>query len=329
MLEKKKIPKAAKTLLTDSYIDDIFGGGETLEEIISLKNDLIRLLNLGGFELRKWSSNDPRILADLPCMHLSNNSLTFENEQGSSTLKVLGLKWNAKDDYFFFNVVTLNKHCTKRNMLSELSRIYDPLGFLAPVSFLAKRLIQELWKQNLDWDQTPSEDVVRSWKRYTSELPLLREFRLPRQVVKLPFTSCEIHGFCDASESGYSAVIYFRIFDPTLSQSHIFFVCSKTKVAPLKRITIPRLELCAAVLLTKLFRYVVKSYEDKMSFSNSFAWSDSQVALSWIKGGAHKWKVFVSNRVAFIQEILPAPCWRYVESQSNPADIATDRKSVV
>ncbi|XP_050295689.1 uncharacterized protein LOC126735663 [Anthonomus grandis grandis] len=131
-----------------------------------------------------------------------------------------------------------------------------------------------------------------------------------------------MHGFCDSSEKAYAAVVYFRIitYDDNVQT---YLLCSKSRVAPLKTISIPRLELCSAVLLADLMSSVKKALADSINISSLFAWTDSTVALSWIKSSPHKWTTFVSNRVSYIQEKLSADCWAHVRSENNPADCAT------
>ncbi|KAJ8981431.1 hypothetical protein NQ317_015633 [Molorchus minor] len=272
------------------------------------------------FELRKWSSNDPSFLSIFPESHLSMNPLSFDREENS--LMVLGLQWSPPKDCFLFHIVSVKRTCTKRHVLSELAKVFDPLGIIAPVIFFTKHLIQRMWISGAEWDDPPSEDICRAWSQYQSELPLLSQICLPRRLILDNFTCLEIHGFSDASSHGYGAVIYFRVCDE-LGNFSTFFVCAKSKVAPLKRISISRLELCAALLLAKLISFVCKVYETRLKFNQVYAWSDSQIALSWIKSSPHRWKTFVSNRVSAIQDRIDPTCWYYVESQNNPADPAS------
>ncbi|KAJ8949758.1 hypothetical protein NQ318_005081, partial [Aromia moschata] len=148
--EKSKFPTAARILSEYTFVDDIVSGSSTLESACRLKQDLISLLSKGGFELRKWASNNPDLLTDLPISHLSNDPLSLET-----------------------SVTPIDRSCTKRHMLSELARIFDPLGFLAPITFFNKYIIQLLWTLGLDWDQSPPNDVLLLWDRYKRELPFI------------------------------------------------------------------------------------------------------------------------------------------------------------
>ncbi|KAJ8976734.1 hypothetical protein NQ317_004285 [Molorchus minor] len=146
------------------------------------------------------------------------------------------------------------------------------------------------------------------------ELSLLSKLQICRQLITESYLHCELHGFCDASEKGFAAVVYFRVL---VDQTNIktFF----SKVAPLKRVTLPRLELCAAVLLSDLLDSVKNTYNDKINFT----WTDSSVTLAWIKSSPHRWHTFVSNRISHIQDKV-SPCqWFHVMSHDNPADCAS------
>lgn len=319
--EKQHFDRATEILLSDVYVDDLVTGCSSLEEALTLQNDLISLLAKGGFALRKWTSNHPLLLKDIPNEHRYQQALSFEDEENVG-IKILGLKWLPSNDSFSYNVETLDRPCTKRTVLSELARIYDPLGFLTPLSFFAKHIVQYLWSLGLEWDQTPPPDVLSRWNQYKRELPILSSYHIPRHIKPYHYLSCDLHGFCDSSEKGYAAVTYVRFVSQD-DKIGIFFICAKSKVAPLKRISLPRLELCAAVLLSNLIAFVVKIYAEKLHFNNIFAWSDSSVVLSWIRSSPHRWKTFVSNRISHIQERVSPASWHHIRSSENPADCAS------
>lgn len=317
--EKDNFPRAAKVLKHDTYIDDIVTGCLSVEDAISLQNELTLLLQKGGFELHKWATNKPEVLSHLPAASINPASLSLDSDE---VTKVLGLCWQPSSDTFTYKVTPNELSCTKRHILSELARVFDPLGFLTPVTFSIKYLIQKLWVLGLDWDDTPPSEIVRVWTRYKNELPLLSNFHLPRLIDfdKTVNSSLELHGFCDSSERGYAAITYLRTYRN--DGYFIYFICSKSRVAPLKTISIPRLELCAAVLLAELIEFVLNTYT-QISFNKIYCWTDSTVALSWIKSHPHRWKTFVSNRVSFIQERVDPQDWHHVGSAQNPADIAS------
>lgn len=317
--EKHNFPYAAKVIFSDIYVDDVVTGCSSLEEAITLQSQLQGLLKSGGFDLRKWSSNNPIVLDSIPPSLRQTNCQSFDTVD--SFQKVLGMNWNPSSDSFSYKIETIERCCTKRSILSEVARIFDPLGLLAPLTLFAKHLIQVLWTQGLSWDEAPSADICSRWSQYKRELPCLAQLELPRRIIMDKYQSCELHGFCDASLTGYACVVYFRV---TLNDGsvRIFFVCAKSKVSPLKRITIPRLELCAALLLSDLVHFVCQTYVN-IVFNKIYAWSDSTVALTWIKSSPHQWKTFIANRVTQIQEKISPQNWYHINGTDNPADCAS------
>ncbi|XP_030765371.1 uncharacterized protein LOC115889501 [Sitophilus oryzae] len=317
-----KYPEASKILDMDRYVDDIISGCDSLSLAIKIQRDLISILEHSGFELRKWTSNSSDFLSQLSPNECKMDSSLPLNINSLSSSKVLGLNWNPSTDEFFFDSPALsltNKICNKRNILSQLASIFDPCGMLVPLTLHLKLIIQDLWKLGINWDDPAPNNIATSWHQLVQELPCIFSLKVPRYFLTLKYLSLEVHGFCDASEKGYCAVIYFRIILPDNSVK-TNFVCAKGKVAPLKKISIPRLELCAALLLTRLIDFVRTSLSNKLINVSTIAWSDSMVVLHWLKSEPYKWNTFVSNRVSQIQEKLPPPCWRHVVSKDNPAD---------
>ncbi|XP_071577995.1 uncharacterized protein [Temnothorax nylanderi] len=314
---KASYPLAAAILEESVYVDDVVASVDSEEEARELQQQLQALLGAAGFELRKWASSHPSILANLSPQLCSRSLLSFESPE-EQFLKVLGLRWYPQTDDFGFQVHPLDRDCTKRTILSELARIFDPLGFLTPLTFATKRLIQQLWTLKLRWDDRPPSEICTKWERYKSELPALASIRVPRTIAANTVIRRELHGFCDASKQGYRAVIYIRTV--TASGVVIRMLSAKSRVAPLKAITLPRLELCAAVSLSDLFEYVRSILRAKVVIDDTYAWSDSEVTLAWIRSAPHRWKTFVRNRVARIQSSKDISRWGKVDTKCNPAD---------
>ncbi|XP_047985759.1 uncharacterized protein LOC125225987 [Leguminivora glycinivorella] len=275
--EGTEYPRAAEVLKRDIYVDDVVTGAESVESALDLQSQVIKILEKGCFELRKWSSNCPRLLESLDPAHCHNKTLSFDSEP-TSPVKVLGMEWNPSTDAFTFTVNPLHEKCTKRNILSELARIFDPLGFLTPLTLSFKRIIQDLWTLGLDWDVVAPPNINQSWLRYRTDLELLSSLEIPRFILSTKPCSVQLHGFCDASEAGYSAVIYFRIEhgDGSIT-THL--IMSRCKVSPLKRTSIPRLELCAAVLLTDLVVHVKEIYDRDIKFEDVFCWTKYRLVI--------------------------------------------------
>ena len=172
---------------------------------------------------------------------------------------------------------------TKRVLVSSVARVFDVLGWCSPAIILLKILLQRLWERNLEWDEPVPGEIEQTWKKWHEELPDLREHVIARPYFpkQVEITSMELHGFCDASEVAYSSVLYLRAIDSE-GDVHISLVMAKTKVAPIKRLSIPRLELCGGVVLSKILSHVADTLE--IPSANVFAWTDSQVVLGWLQG---------------------------------------------
>lgn len=315
-----KYPQAAQILKTQFYVDDLISGNNSLEAAKCNQESLINLLKGGGMNLRKWSSNEPELLRNLSEDQISQqNIFDFKDEE---TMKTLGLGWNPKNDVFIFNwsFDKDNKELTKRSLLSQISKLYDPLGWLSPVTVSAKLLFQKVWLSKLNWDDVLPEELQNEWLKIKTELPLINNIKINRWVGCVT-KRIELHGFCDASEKAYGCVIYSRVTNEN-GKIEITLLTAKTRVVPVARkISLPRLELCGALLLTQLMDKVKKSLSDYDV--TTYAWCDSKVTLAWIQGDNKKWEKYVANRVEKIKHVIQPHQWQHVKSELNPADYAS------
>lgn len=315
--ERQTYPVAARVVLSDFYVDDLITGCDSSDEAVVLRNELCSLMSCGGFELRKWSSNCERTMRTIPeVMRESVQPLRLDED---APIKTLGLLWYPAADCFAFKVATPvgAGRVTKRSILSAVARLFDPLGLLSPSIIVAKMMIQQLWTLGVAWDEDVPDPLHGAWTRYHTSLPELERMQFPRWIGARHGATLQLHGFADASESAYGGVVYVRCVMPD-GQVRVSLLTAKTKVAPLQQVTLPRLELCAAVLVSKLLRSVMATYG--LDAADCVLWSDSQVTLSWIRKAPRTWKTFVANRVSAIQSIVPPTRWRYVPSAENPAD---------
>lgn len=316
-------PLAAELLNNQLYVDDFLGGDNKICDALVIRNQLIDLLRGGGFNLRKFASNDQRLIQDLPQHLLSQKVLNFKDAE---TNKTLGVTWNPRMDHFTFqlklNTDDNNKIHTKRSLLSDLSKIYDPLGWLAPITAKAKIIFQQAWAMNTTWDEPLPHNIQKEWDSFKRELHHINNITISRWLGNTE-KSFELHGFCDASEKAYSSVVYCKTTDNN-GQQIVRIVTAKTKLAPLnKLITLPRLELCAALLLSRLIKKIIDSLNYQSGQTKIFSWTDSMVVLGWLQGDVSRWKTYVANRVTKILEILPIECWHHVKSNDNAADCAS------
>lgn len=317
--EQTNYPMASRIAKEDFYVDDLLSGASTIQEAVNIRNELINLLNSGKFKLRKWSCNCEHVLKDMPEDYKEFGSRSISDE----TIKTLGIWWNPTTDNFEFklNLLGNTNRLTKRLLLSEGSKLFDPLGWLAPVTIIAKLTFQETWTLGISWDDELPSHISEKWAKFKTQLPNIENIKIKRWTNYMDDTvNTEIHGFCDSSEKAYAAVIYLKVVQPD-GTAAITLLTSKTKVAPIKRISLPRLELCGAVLLSKLLHQVVAAMQ--LTQSKTFLWTDSTITLAWIKGYPHNWKTFIANRVAEIQNVASPSDWYHVKSGENPADCAT------
>ena len=200
--------------------------------------------------------------------------------------------------------------------------MFDVLGWFSPTVIKAKILLQKLWVHKIDWDDIVPRDVLEIWRRWRSELQSLSNKCLPRCYFPkgVQKFSTQLHGFCDASEHAYAAVAYIRMTD-TEDAVHTSLVISKTRVAPLKSLTIPRLELCGAELLSQVLSHTREVLD--ISLHDTYAWTDSTVVLSWLAGDPRRFKPYVANRVSRIVDRIAPNRWRHVSGVDNPADCAS------
>lgn len=313
-------PMASDALLSQCYVDDVLSGADNLYDLQVLHSQLNSLLNSCGFKLHKWCSNSKLFLNKIS--HEKPPELDLNLEEAPN--KVLGLKWNPTEDSFCISIPepSLTRPVTKRKILSIIAQCYDPLGFLSPIIITGKLMMQELWKNQIDWDETITDvNILKKWNEFINNLPLLKTLKIPRYLFdKKKIKKIEFVGFCDASEKSYAACVYARTMydDNTLSCN---LVSSKSRVAPVKSQTLPRLELCAMLLLAKLACKLISIFDSRFRIDEVHLWSDSQIALCWIASPASRWNVFVANRVSQIQTLTNNFKWHHVRSADNPADL--------
>ena len=342
-------PQAAKVVEDSFYVDDGLTGADSIQDAIELQKQLQELFMKGGFLLRKWNSSEPSVLDHIPA-DLKEFNPTQQLPDPDQYTKTLGIEWNARQDHFRLTVAELPPitNITKRALVSDIAKTYDILGWFSPAIIKVKILLQQLWEQKVGWDDPVSQSILDVWLQWRSELHFLTHKHIPRCYIdkksritsmqlqlhflthkhiprcyidkKSRITSMQLHGFSDASERAYGAVIYLRMTDSS-NDVQTSLVTSKTKVAPIKRLTIPRLELCGAYLLAQLLHHVRQVFQ--LPLSSIYAWTDSTIVLNWLIGDPRRFKTYVGNRVSYIADLISPERWNHDNGVENPADPAS------
>ena len=319
-------PKASNAILNAFYVDDMLDSFATEEEAIHVSESIQETLAEGGFRLTKWHSNNRRVIEAFPEEERAKDLKEIDsNVDTLPTDRALGVRWDAETDKlgFFYNENQKWNIKNRRNMLSIVSSIYDPMGMVAPYVVKAKMILQSLCQQKIGWDEEIPHQQAHEWSQWTKELPKLQEVKLDR-CLKPPrsdeHTNIQFHHFADASEQGYGVVSYVRYMYG--AQIHCAFLSAKARVRPLKKMTIPRLELTAAVTAVRVDsklrnEWKKGSEEEEME---SHLWTDSMTVLKYIENETSRFHTFVANRVEEIREKSDPSQWHYVPSHENPAD---------
>ncbi|XP_055522546.1 uncharacterized protein LOC129716732 [Wyeomyia smithii] len=322
--EGEPYPFGSKALRKNFYVDDFIGGAQTVEEASKLRTELSELLAKGGFNLRKWTSNRLEVLKGLREDQIGTQStIEFAPHE---TIKALGINWEPNEGFLRFDsqVPPSDHVLTKRSILSTITKLFDPLGLIAPVVVRAKIVMQELWLLSCGWDDPVPDNLQKRWEKYQQELPKISAYRIARYAL-LPNSTVQLHTFADASESAYGACTYARCEDPQ-GIVRIQLLASKSRVAPLKRLTIARLELCAAILAAHLHHRIKRAID--IGICSSYFWSDSSVTLEWLRSPPNRWQTFVGNRVSEVQHCTHGYCWNHIAGTENPADLVSRGMSV-
>lgn len=309
-------PLAKAAVFSNFYMDDMLCGAESISELYCLRQEVTELLKKGGFELHKWRTNFRMTIDNSECAEPLELKTT-------DTAKTLGIYWNSIQDRFNFAYTAQNcAIITKRVVLSELAQLFDPLGFLSPVLILGKIFMQELWLLKQEWDEELPPSYSLQWQKYRKELSLVHECSLARSVLPVnnETETLELHGFSDASCRAYGAAIYARAVDKNGCIT-VNLVTAKSKVSPVRAVSLPRLELEGAKLLAQLMAKIKTCVPLPVHSTKYF--TDSTIVLNWISSQASRWTTFVANRVALIQELSSVQDWNKVDTKLNPADIVS------
>nr|CAH7734117.1 unnamed protein product [Callosobruchus chinensis] len=243
-------PNIARIMKSDFYVDDLLTGADTIESATRISEVIFKILNQGCFKLRKFHSNEQKVL---DWLETDNDNLSKMVDFGErEQAKTLGSMWCPKTDSLMYRVKELDScnKVTKRTILSGSSKIFDPLGLVTLCVMQIKILLQSLWLENVSWDDALPGHIIDRWNEFKGDVNSLNDLVIDRHAFCRGMTTFEIHAFCDASEKVYGACVYVKSFGENDNCLHL--LTAKGKVAPLKTVSLPRLELCGALLAARL-----------------------------------------------------------------------------
>ena len=308
----------AGRIASDFYVDNFLSSFDCEKEALVTCQGLTRLLNTGGFELAQFLSSSRLVIESLPSSIWVDPELDIDLE-GLPTERTLGYLWNCQTDAFVFHFKSTPEAETKRLILAAVSSVFDPLGLVAPVVLTAKIILQDVWRLKLEWDETVPTDVLTRWHRWTEEIPLLEEVTVRRSHLTQPqsnYRSVQLHAFADASKDGYGAVIYIPA--ETDVGVSVTFALAKARVAPIHQLSIPKLELQAALMAARLVSFYRR--ETTLLIDGVVLWSDASTVLRWLRSSHRRYITFVANRISEILDLTDVKDWRHVPGVLNPAD---------
>lgn len=318
----KYSPDVQKTIQDSFYVDDCLATACNNSEAISLTKGLTELCAQGGFRLTKWMSNSKEVLASIPYDDHAPELKSLDlNQQDMPISRALGVQWSPQTDTLNFEVMLVQKEATRRGLLSVVSSLFDPLGFVSPFVLPAKMLLQDICRKGLGWDEPIDDASLQTWQRWLSELGRLNEWSIKRCMkcdLKAEVVDRQLHVFSDASDKGYGMCAYLRQEDKE-GNLQVSLVFARSRVAPIKYVSVPRLELTAAVMAARLSSMILLELE----VGRTFYWCDSQTVLRYIRNDTRRFKAFVANRVSVILDLTDVDQWHYVSTHDNPADEAS------
>ncbi|XP_058456592.1 uncharacterized protein LOC131433989 [Malaya genurostris] len=324
-------PRAAEAIKYRHYVDDYLESVDTADEAVELALEVTKVHAKAGFLIRNWISNERSVMEKIGEVNPTTVKIFVGNKETDSE-RLLGLIWRPEEDAFSFSLTFREETRrlieekivpTKRELLRVVMSLYDPLGLIAAFVIHGKIIMQEVWRSRTDWDERIPENLFLRWKQWLVVLKIIERINIPRCY--FPgysddgFDSLGLHVFVDASEQAYAAVAYLRMVDRT--KVRCVLVASKTKVAPLQALSIPKLELQAAVLGARLRKTIEEKHT--LHIKHIFCWTDSSTVMSWIQSDLRRYRPYVAFRVNEILSLSSIREWRWVPTRLNVADEAT------
>ena len=304
------------TIMRSFYVDDCLRSASTAKSVHETAQKTIAVLANSGFKLTKFVSNSQELLDSIPP---DQRAFGDKDIGPADQCNVLGIKWNVDSDEFRFQCAPESKEkISRRDMLRSVATMFDPLGLIAPVLVRGRIILQEATRLKLPWDEPVPQQLLNEWNEWQHEIECLNELHIPRCVKPFLNSISSLHHFCDASELAYGCCSYLRSIDPS-GEVSVYLLFSKSRVTPLKKQTIPRLELQAALLATRAD--VMIRAELDLDLGESQFFCDSQIVLRYISNDSRRFQTFVANRVAQIRHVTEPSQWHFIPSEQNVADV--------
>ncbi|KAK3739372.1 hypothetical protein QZH41_004769 [Actinostola sp. cb2023] len=311
------------------YVDDGLQSSPDPQSAIDLLRRTQAMLETANLRLHKIASSHAEVMEAFPSEDHANGLHELDFSKGPIPVqRSLGVHWILQSDSLTFRVSLEDKPFSRRGVLSIINSLYDPLGLAAPVTIKGKQLLRSMTadlnaSQPDQWDTPLPEEHKPAWKDWCNSLRYLEDLKLPRSYSNKSLETAariELHTFCDASEMAIGAVSYLKVIEPD-GKVQVAFVLGKAKLTPAHATTIPRLELCAAVMGVELAELIADELQVRLDSMTYY--SDSKVVLGYITNDSRRFYTYVSNRVERIRRSSTPNQWRYVSTQVNPADLAT------
>ncbi|OXA44279.1 DNA-binding protein HEXBP [Folsomia candida] len=303
---KEELRPIATVLLKSLYVDNCVTSLDSIEEYEEFRTHATSIMADAKMELRQWE----RTAVDVP-------------DAKQQLTRVLGLKWDKVQDELFVDIpkveLQLQGKLTKRVILSLVQQIFDPMGYLSPATLVPKLMLQKTWESKKTWDEDLDDtlDIKSEFGEWWRQTSMLAEVKIPRWAFRSELVkSVQFHVFSDASGAAYAAAVFVRVEDQ--KGVTVQLLQAKARVAPLKKMTIPRLELLGCTIAARLHSSVVEALS--MDGVETYFWTDSMTALSWIQRN-NEWGTFVGNRVKEICSLTKVENCRHVPGVMNPADL--------
>ena len=310
----------------DTYVDDLLHSCADDDTAKRVRLEVKSLLHDGGFNIRKWLSNSAAVMADVPEEDRAPGAVAEVGDHSHGTLpstKTLGVTWNAESDKFLFVFSgCAAEQMTKRTVLKEMSTVFDPRGQICPFTIRSRMMFQQLCIKGYGWDDQLDEHDAKAWTQWFSELPSLSAVQVDRcfKVATLDPSTAEIqvHTFTDASDGAYAAATYIRCQYPD-GTVKTTLALAKARPSPIRKLSIPKLELKAAVLGTKLSLELEKALN--LPVRDHVFWTDSMNVLYWVRSHSRKFQTDIGNKISEIHAATSGAQWRHIPGRLNPADL--------